>query len=201
MGPVTYECATKVLEDMLEEGATLRDMLKESGQSADGAVVCKLDNDPTLFGYILRYLQGDCGKDFLEHLSVAGLKRLRSESMLFQLSGLTSMTNAKIRKMEEDTVKETEWYVRAPAGLKPRNEVTFSTAVVGDRVVRAKKYGEHPFASQIRMGTIGTIMGKGKPWGRCGGEAWVKPPNKCSSARACVCFSNHETRKPLNFVL
>ena len=73
---ITYECATKVMEDMLEEGATLRDMLKESGQSADGAVVCKLDNDPTLFGYILRYLQGDCGKDFLEHLSVAGLKRL-----------------------------------------------------------------------------------------------------------------------------
>ncbi len=30
---------------------------------------------------------------------------------------------------------------------------------------------------------------------------WGCVINKCSSARACVCFSNHETRKPLNFVL
>jgi hypothetical protein len=135
-------------------------------------VVCKLEHDPTLFGYISRYLQGDCGKDFLEHLSLAGLKRLRSESMFFRLSGLTCKTNAKIQNMEE-TVEENERYVRALARecKKPGNVVTSSTAVEGDRVVRAEQFGEPSWASR---GPIGTILGKSNAWGRDGGEASVK---------------------------
>lgn len=52
-------------------------------QVSGGAEVCKVDRDPDLFGYVFRYLQGDCGEGFFDQLTLAGLRKLRSESSFF----------------------------------------------------------------------------------------------------------------------